>query len=51
MPTKSPKKPEDRDHLKLKYRDFEAVAFGRYPLTGVFVLVLLAMIGRGIGLW
>lgn len=44
-------KPEDRDHLKLKVREFEATAIGRFPIACVFVLALFAMIGRAQGWW
>ncbi|WP_373413677.1 hypothetical protein [Ensifer aridi] len=48
MPQTNPKDPEN---LKLKLLGlFEASASGRYPITGVFVLVLLAMVGRAVGL-
>lgn len=45
-----PKKPDD-ENLKLKLWVIEASAIGRYPITCLFVLALLLMIGKAVGWW
>lgn len=43
MPAKDPRSP---DHLRLKVFFIEASAIGRFPVPCVFVLAVLAMVGR-----
>ncbi|AEG09293.1 hypothetical protein I7F13_04955 [Sinorhizobium meliloti] len=42
---------KDPEQLKLKLLGFEAFAVGRFPVTCIFVLGVLVLIGRGFGLW
>lgn len=49
MPKPNPHR--DSEQLKLKLLGFEALAVGRFPVTCIFVLGVLVLIGRGFELW